>query len=415
MADIFINYVRKDRQTAALLVQRLEARGYSVWWDAGLVPGQDFGRSIMEEIQSAKAIFTVWSAASVQSQWVMSELQYSLDRGIKLFGIRTEDVELPLGFRQYNVPLITDWSHGLDATLKALDVALGRILGVVPGNDSSSLEWDKLRDSFDTRKLESFVQCFPQSAYAELARERLASLGWERLRLSDDVQALKKFADEFPNTAPGEHARKRIQLITNIRHSSATQRQPGRSAPPQNLMRRLLSLIISSPQRHAPSPDVFISYRRDDSADITGRIFDRLVQRYTKVKIFKDVDSMPLGVDFRDYIKSVLDSCSVCLVVMGPNWLGSRDAQESRRIDEPRDYMRVEIESALENGIPVIPVFVSATSMPPEDELPESISALAFRHGMEVRRDPEFHTDVNRLISGIELYLNGRARSARPH
>ena len=124
---------------------------------------------------------------------------------------------------------------------------------------------------------------------------------------------------------------------------------------------------------------------------------------------------MPLGVDFRDYIKSVLDSCSVCLVVMGPNWLGSRDAQESRRIDEPRDYMRVEIESALENGIPVIPVFVSATSMPPEDELPESISALAFRHGMEVRRDPEFHTDVNRLISGIELYLNGRARSARPH
>jgi hypothetical protein len=150
---------------------------------------------------------------------------------------------------------------------------------------------------------------------------------------------------------------------------------------------------------------VFISYRRDDSADITGRIYDRLIQHFSRDIVFKDVDSIPLGIDFRQHLENALSQCRVLLAIMGDDWMGSERVGGKRRIDDPRDHLRLELEVALGRNIPVIPVLVRKASIPAEDQLPTSLRSLAYRNGIQIRPDPDFHGDMDRLIKGIEPHL----------
>lgn len=147
-------------------------------------------------------------------------------------------------------------------------------------------------------------------------------------------------------------------------------------------------------------PLIFISYRREDSADITGRIYDSLVQRFGREAIFKDVDSMPPGVDYRRYLEKQVEQCNVLLAVIGRSWLKKRAGK--RRLDDPKDFVRIEIASALRRGIPVIPLMVSNARMPTEADLPNDLSDLVFRNFLQIRSDPDFHNDVNRLIKDLE-------------
>ena len=149
---------------------------------------------------------------------------------------------------------------------------------------------------------------------------------------------------------------------------------------------------------------VFISYRRDDSADITGRIYDRLIEHFSRDIVFKDVDSIPLGIDFRQHLEKALSQCRVLIAVVGNEWMGSE--QGKRRIDDPRDHVRLELELALSRNIPVIPVLVRKATIPAEEALPSSLRSLAYRNGIHVRSDPDFHGDVDRLIKGIEPHLS---------
>jgi hypothetical protein len=143
---------------------------------------------------------------------------------------------------------------------------------------------------------------------------------------------------------------------------------------------------------------VFISYRRDDSRGITERIYDRLVDHYGEDAIFKDVDSIPKGSDFRQIIKKAVSMCDVLLAVIGDRWLGVIDKTTRRRIDDKNDFVRIEIEIALQRGIMVIPVLINGAQMPKATKLPHSLQELAFRNGAVVRHDPDFHRDVNHLI-----------------
>jgi hypothetical protein len=150
---------------------------------------------------------------------------------------------------------------------------------------------------------------------------------------------------------------------------------------------------------------IFISYRRDDSADITGRIYDRLIQHFSKEIVFKDVDSIPLGIDFRQHLEGALSQCRLLLAIVGDQWMGPEIAEDKRRIDDPRDHLRLELEVALSRNIPVIPVLVRKASIPGEDALPPSLRSIAYRNGIQVRADPDFHGDMDRLIKGIEPHL----------
>lgn len=144
--------------------------------------------------------------------------------------------------------------------------------------------------------------------------------------------------------------------------------------------------------------NIFISYRRDDSADVSGRIYDRLVNSFGAKAIFKDVDDIPFGVNFSDYLNSIIEKSKVILVVIGPKWLNIQNDQGQRRLDDPADFVRIEIEAALKRKIIIIPLLVSRASMPEVAKLPSTIQELAFYNGTQIRPDPDFHKDMDRLI-----------------
>ena len=148
---------------------------------------------------------------------------------------------------------------------------------------------------------------------------------------------------------------------------------------------------------------LFLSYRRDDSADVTGRIYDRLVQHFGKEQVFKDVDSIPFGVDFRAHLQSRVNECKILLVVIGDRWIAGKGT--ASRLHDQKDYVRIELEAALNKSIPVIPVLVRGASIPDESDLPPALGSLSYRNGLAVRPDPDFHRDMDRLIEGISSHL----------
>jgi hypothetical protein len=150
---------------------------------------------------------------------------------------------------------------------------------------------------------------------------------------------------------------------------------------------------------------IFISYRRADSQEVVGRVYDRLKARFGKDAVFKDVDSIPFGLDFRTYVQSVLKNCAVVLVVIGDKWVTVTNPDGTRRLDDPDDVVRLEVAIGLERGIPVIPVLVKGARMPQEGELPADLSQLAYYNGSQVRNDPDFEGDIERLIKSLEEAL----------
>ncbi|MEK9142741.1 MAG: SUMF1/EgtB/PvdO family nonheme iron enzyme [Nitrospirota bacterium] len=152
---------------------------------------------------------------------------------------------------------------------------------------------------------------------------------------------------------------------------------------------------------------ILISYRREDSADVTGRIYDRLVQQFGREAVFKDVDSIPWGVDFRAYLDEQVAKCDVFLAVIGRDWLRGKGRKGKSRLEDPGDFVRIEIESALKRQIPVIPILVRGASIPPAEQLPNSIQDLPYRHGLPVRSGADFHNDMNRLIAYLTQQIRG--------
>jgi len=178
---------------------------------------------------------------------------------------------------------------------------------------------------------------------------------------------------------------------------------PQAIATPADLETALAAAPPAVQPASTASASIFVSYRRQDSADVTGRIYDRLVQRFDRKQIFKDVDSIPLGVDFRVHLGDVVGRCNLLLAVIGPQWLAAA-GPNGRRLDDSSDFVRIEIEAALARNIPVIPLLVGGADLPAEGELPPSLAALTFRNGIAVRADPDFHRDMDRLIAGLESH-----------
>lgn len=147
---------------------------------------------------------------------------------------------------------------------------------------------------------------------------------------------------------------------------------------------------------------IFISYRRADSKYVVDRIRDRLIDAYGEDTIFRDIESIPLGQNFSDVLKEATTTCDVMLVAIGPQWAGITDAQGKKRLFDPNDYTRLEVEAGLATKkIPVIPILVMNAMMPSAEEIPESLKDLLFRNAISIRNDPDFTPDMQRLIEGI--------------
>jgi len=149
---------------------------------------------------------------------------------------------------------------------------------------------------------------------------------------------------------------------------------------------------------------IFISYRRADSAGYAGRIYDRLTAHFGEDAVFMDVDTIEAGLDFVEVLQNAVQSCDVLVALIGRRWLDSKDAEGKRRLDNPEDFVRVEIAAALERDIRVIPVLVDGVPMPLSIELPSILKSLTRRNALQVNH-PSFNADAQRLISQLELAL----------
>jgi hypothetical protein len=152
---------------------------------------------------------------------------------------------------------------------------------------------------------------------------------------------------------------------------------------------------------------IFISYRRDDTSYPAGRLYDRLSVHFPSNQIFIDVDSIDPGEDFVKMIKKTVGSCDVLIAVIGKGWLASCDQEGQRRLDNPEDFVRIEIGTALERDVRVIPVLVEGASMPRRGDLPDDIKSLVSRNALEVSHT-RFRADSERLIGAVERALRDR-------
>src|SRR6478672_3884592 len=153
---------------------------------------------------------------------------------------------------------------------------------------------------------------------------------------------------------------------------------------------------------------IFINYRRDDSIGMAGRLHDRLAQTFGRAKLFMDVDHIPAGTDFVAHLNSQVAECDVILVVIGPNWLGVKDESGGRRLDDPDDFVVIEIAAALVRDIRVIPVLVDGARMPKASELPDSLKSLARRQAVDVRHS-HFGHDAEALVKRMREALGNKA------
>jgi class 3 adenylate cyclase len=154
------------------------------------------------------------------------------------------------------------------------------------------------------------------------------------------------------------------------------------------------------------SGKVFICYRRDDVAGHAGRVHDRLQAEFGRDLLFMDVDSVPLGIDFVKHLREAVAKCEVLLVVIGANWLDARDERGARRLDDPTDFVRIEIGTALQREINVVPILLEGTGIPKPDQLPSDLAGLAHRQGLEIRH-VSFDSDIKRLITALRSQLVG--------
>jgi pterin-4a-carbinolamine dehydratase len=166
---------------------------------------------------------------------------------------------------------------------------------------------------------------------------------------------------------------------------------------------------MSESNIQASPGSIFICYRREDSADTTGRIYDRLVDHFGPERVFMDVEAIKLGYDFRSEIDQTIKVCSIVIVVIGDEWLAQVGGK--RRIDDENDRVRIEIEAALRREIPIIPVLARGVSHPTKAMLPASLEALAYRHGTSIRHE-HFRGDVDSLISQMDKLLARQERAA---
>lgn len=154
---------------------------------------------------------------------------------------------------------------------------------------------------------------------------------------------------------------------------------------------------------------IFLSYRREETRHLAGRLADRLAGRFGSAQVFMDVDTIEPGVDFGVAITQAVGACDVLVVMIGQSWLTITDRHGRRKLDNPDDFVVLEIRAALDRNVRVIPVLVDGAHMPGRDDLPAVLHGLARRNA--VRLDHEtFRSDAGHLITAVEGIL-----AAGPH
>ena len=148
---------------------------------------------------------------------------------------------------------------------------------------------------------------------------------------------------------------------------------------------------------------IFISYRREESAGHAGRVYDHLRERFGRDRVFMDVAAIEPGLDFVEAIDQAVASCKVLLVIIGRKWLDCTDTAGQRRLDDPKDFIRLEVGAALRRNIRVVPVLVQDAEMPGEAALPDDLKLLARRNAIKIT-DAHWDSDLAQLDETVKRF-----------
>lgn len=147
---------------------------------------------------------------------------------------------------------------------------------------------------------------------------------------------------------------------------------------------------------------LFISYRREDTSGYAGRLFETLAAYVGRERLFMDVDTIRPGEDFLKVIEQTVGSSEAVIVLIGPRWLSAVDADGRPRLEDPEDFVRLEVKAALDRGLRVIPVLVDGATVPDREQLPSDLAALTRRHAVHLTHE-RWQTDVEHLVRSLGL------------
>ena len=145
---------------------------------------------------------------------------------------------------------------------------------------------------------------------------------------------------------------------------------------------------------------------------MTGRIFDRLCAHYGKDAVFMDIDKIPAGIDFRQYLSNTLLKAQVVLAIVGHKWHGGGAKGSNDRIQDENDPVRIEVETALYGNVPIIPVLIGQRKMPSAAQMPDKLKEFVYLNAVAVDPGVDFDHHMQRLIRAIDATLESKAKSA---
>lgn len=251
-------------------------------------------------------------------------------------------------------------------------------------------------------------------------KQRWAGIEWFLIyALPEEITEHRLMASRFGH-APGRNRQGFIELDDKTPEQFATlilerlaihegKPKDHYTTPPSTTPVRPVPTSIQHNPPALPSQHrVFLCYRRQDTQGHTGRLRDRLAGIYGSEGVFMDVDDVPIGIDFVDYIEEVLSTVALMVVLIGPSWLTTPDRRGRRKLDQSDDLVRGEIASALKRKIPVIPVLVEDAIMPDSDDVPKDIRGLTRRNAIELTHR-RWDSDVQRVLLAVEKLMKAKS------
>jgi hypothetical protein len=369
---IYLCYSRRDAEQASQLRADLEQLGHEVWVDDILQGGQTWWDGVLGRIRECDLFVLALSPSCAASQACMTEAAYAaaLERPILPVVVGPIDFAmLPSSLAALQV--VSYVNRGRDDALRL--AAAVDYFGRPPALPSPLPDPPPVPVSY-------LVDLRLEVERPELSfDEQVALVSRLKLELGTDRDGARALLLRLRNRADITWA-----LAKEIDAVLAAQTAP--EAPP-----------VTSPLPGPPEPKrIFLCYRREDTKYIVGRLRDSLSSALGRENIFFDVDSLPLGLDYKDEISRRMRNMDLFIILMGPRW-------RLDRLAEADDQVRLEIEAGLATGQPVVPVMLEDTTMPSAAELPESMASFHFRSGRVIRSDPYYDQDVITLMRDLGL------------
>jgi hypothetical protein len=356
---VFISFDRDDMDFAVQLNAALNVCGFECVIDRqGISAGEDWKRRLGDLISWADAVVFVLSPSSANSEILAWEVEEAARFGKRIVPVKCRPFE-----GEGSSSLLRALSYiFFHADPKVPSSGFGTGLAAVVAALNTDFGWVREHTRYLQRAIEWDANGRPVN----------------RLLSGNDIAEAKAWVGHRPQTAP-EPTDLQLDFIRTSEKEAA-------------------ALGLAREPRTCPPSRIFISYRREDSKWPARQIYNAFLRHLPNEQVFMDIDSIPPGADFVETLQGQVRQCEIVLALIGPGWAGYTDPKTGqRRLENPKDFVRIEICAAFSRAIPVVPVLLDGARMPDVEQLPEDMRTLSRRQA-EFVEYRTFDADVDRLI-----------------